>query len=174
MTIDNCKLPQTKANPSEYDKLLALGERQKYILCRIQSAQRVVEVLSMEISKDSVEAGTLTRATARSFREIEMAYLLDSRKSIAIQGQKVSQADILGPVEPIIEKLIPVAYKLYPTQGWQPVDVEQSWPVSEITGAKNIVLQLKDGGLGKRSVLPCSIKFEDETVWIATHTNDRP
>jgi len=94
--MDECPVPRAlSANPTEFQKLKAMQERNTYILCKIQSAQRVVEALATEISKDSVEAGIKARATAKMFKDIEVAFLLDSRHAIAVQGNKVSFEDIL-------------------------------------------------------------------------------
>lgn len=94
---DECKVPSPLANnATEFQKLQAMGERQKFILCKIQSAQKVLEALNVEISRDSELAGILVRDMVRQFRELEMRYLGDSRSAIAVQSNKVSLADILA------------------------------------------------------------------------------
>jgi len=93
---EECKIPQfLPENPSEFEKLQTMGERQKYILCRIQSAQKVIESLSMEIAKDSVDAGILVRSLLNSFRTIEMLYLSDSRTALRIQSEKATPDKVL-------------------------------------------------------------------------------
>jgi len=94
--MDDCPIPRVLPdNATEFQKLRLMHERQTYILCKIQSAQKVMEALATEIAKDSVEAGRLTRDSVRKFKDIEVAYILDSRHAIRVQGEKISLQDIL-------------------------------------------------------------------------------
>jgi hypothetical protein len=87
--IDECKIPASlPENHTEFEKLQEMGEQQKYVLCRIQSAQKVMIDLAAELSKHSVEAGIQCRKLVGGFKEMEMSYLADSRRALRIQSEK--------------------------------------------------------------------------------------
>lgn len=79
-----CEIPAAlPENPTEEQMLNYLGNLRTYRLCQIQSAQKHMEMLASELSKDSVIAGVQTRNCIRQFREIEMAFLSDIRARIS-------------------------------------------------------------------------------------------
>lgn len=91
LNLPSCIVPQAlPSNPTADQKLKHLGELRTYRLCQIQSAQKHMEYLALELSKDSVQAGIQTRNLVRQFAELEMAFLEDIRRKISVELKKLN------------------------------------------------------------------------------------
>lgn len=157
----NCPTPAPlPENPSEYDKLQALHERQRYVLCRIQSAQRVMEALATEVSKESVQAGMIARSIVKHFRDVEMAFLGDHREIVKKQSIKVTLQDVLGDTQPIPDTVLPVALTLIDGGNWVPYVTDTT--MLRDTVAQADAISFLDKGV---MVYPVSILFTDGSIW---------
>ena len=94
-----CTMPLAGKGQTEQDRL---ADRQKYCMCRIQSAVKVLDNLQLELAKESPESAIRVRAIIRELRTALMdQYLLDSRHLIGVEGRKmqVAAGQIEAPIK---------------------------------------------------------------------------
>lgn len=86
-----CNYPkELKLGANPIEELAHAHSMRIYVLCRIQSAQKVMEDLAVELSKHSTNAGYEGRNVVYKFREIEMAYLNSARAKMREISSRVT------------------------------------------------------------------------------------
>lgn len=83
-----------KKDAGPFHVLQHMAKMQQFRLYKIQEAQSTIKELEEELKAESSMAAGILQVMQQNFRNVEMAYLMDSRHLIGMQSISVTDEDI--------------------------------------------------------------------------------